>query len=51
MYQVRLHGRLVGTFHYFVDAWLYVFLELPHYARVTGPDGEWTVDPGNPRIN
>lgn len=45
MYTVFHQGRAKGCYDYFVDAWLYVYLELPSYARIRGPDGVWVVNP------
>lgn len=39
----------VKSFSMFLDAWLYVVLELPCYAKIVGPDGRWTINP--PRAN
>lgn len=51
MYQVRQGGRIIERFGIFVDAWLYVFLELDTYARILGPDGVWIVNPGRHTVN
>lgn len=51
MYLVRQQGKIVQRFTMFVDAWLYVFLELNSYARITGPDGIWLVNPGSHAVN
>ena len=51
LYHVITPGSniFVKSFPLFVDAWLYVVLELPCYAKIVGPDGRWTVNP--PRAN
>jgi hypothetical protein len=46
-YQVIQQGRVIGKFRYFFEAWLYVYLELPCFARIKGPDGTWHVNPHN----
>lgn len=46
MYRVINQGKVVGSFGYFIDAWLCAFLEFPYlYSRIRGPDGIWTVNP------
>lgn len=37
MYRVIHNGRIVKLFPSFLDAWLYVYLELDSYARIYGP--------------
>jgi hypothetical protein len=49
MYKVIQQGRAIGEFQFFFEAWLYVYLELPCFARIRGPDGVWVVNP--PRSN
>jgi hypothetical protein len=44
-YTVFHQGQAKKAFHFFFDAWLYAFLELPSYSRIRGPDGVWTVNP------
>jgi hypothetical protein len=44
-YQVIQKNKIIGSFRYFFDAWLYVYLELPCFARIKGPDGIWIVNP------
>ncbi len=51
MYLVRQQGIVLQSFTAFVDAWLYVTLELGAYARIVGPDGIWSVNPGSHSIN
>jgi hypothetical protein len=51
MYQVRQKGKVVEQFSTFIDAWLYVRLECVVFARITGPDGIWFVNPGRHTIN
>lgn len=51
MYLVRQQGKIVEKFTMFVDAWLYVFLELNAFARIVGPDGIWLVNPGKLSVN
>lgn len=51
MYLVRQQGKIVERFTMFVDAWLYVFLELDTFARIIGPDGIWSVNPGSHSVN
>jgi hypothetical protein len=51
MYQVIQQGKVVERFHMFVDAWLFVVLVLPCFARIHGPDGIWTVNPTRTEIN
>lgn len=51
MYQVRQRGRIVERFGIFIDAWLYVYLELDAFARIVGPDGIWSVNPGHHGVN
>ena len=51
MYRVIHHGRIVKVFGTFLDAWLYVYLELDSYARIYGPDGDWSINPGPHHIN
>lgn len=45
MYQVKQQGRIVQSFSFFFEAWLYVRLELQSFARIVGPDGIWTINP------
>jgi len=45
MYLVINQGKVVGSFSFFVDAWLCAFLDFPVYSRIEGPDGTWTVNP------
>lgn len=52
MYRVIHNGRIVASFPSFLDAWLYVYLELDSYARVYGPDDwDWSINPGQHHIN
>jgi hypothetical protein len=46
-YVITANGYL--KFPMFTDAWLHVVLELPCFAKIVGPDGEWVVNP--PRSN
>jgi len=47
-YTVHHCGRAKKSFAYFFEAWLYIYLELPSYGIVYGPNDEfWIV---NPRI-
>lgn len=48
MYHLIHEGKIL-QFHYFVDAWLHAILELKSFSKITGPDGEWTVNP--PKAN
>lgn len=45
MYQVKQQGKIVGTFFYFFDAWLHVYLERSVCTRIVGYDNEWIVCP------
>jgi hypothetical protein len=45
MYRVINQGKVVRSFQYFFDAWLYAFLDLPVFSRIKGPDGVWVVNP------
>lgn len=59
MYRVIHQGHIVATFASFLDAWLYVYLELDSYARIYGPDvgegeepyGTASINPGYHHIN
>ena len=51
MYRVRQRGKVIKSFGIFVDAWLYVYLELNAFARIVGADGIWSVNPGQHDIN
>jgi hypothetical protein len=51
MYQVRQKGKVIEQFGDFILAWLYVYLELDSHARIVGPDGIWSVNPGQHTIN
>jgi hypothetical protein len=51
MYQVIHRGNIIQRYDLFVDAWLYVVLELPCFARIKGPDGTWTINPIRININ
>lgn len=51
MYMVRQQGKTIESFTMFVDAWLYVYLELASYARIVGPDGIWIINPGKHSVN
>jgi hypothetical protein len=51
MYRVRQQGKVIETFPSFLDAWLYVYLELAAYARIIGPDGRWSINPGHHTVN
>ena len=51
MYRVIHQGRIVATFTSFLDAWLYVYLELDSYARIYGPDVDHTINPGQHHIH
>jgi hypothetical protein len=48
---VRQQGKIIVSFTMFVDAWLYVFLELESYARIVGPEGIWIINPGKHSVN
>lgn len=45
MYRIIQAGQVIKAYDLFVDAWLYVRLELSVYARIKGPDGTWSVNP------
>lgn len=45
MYQVIHQGKVVGSFNYFFDAWLYVRLELVSFARIIGSGEDYLFDP------
>jgi len=51
MYQVRQRGKTIEMFGIFTDAWLYVYLELDTFARIVGPDGIWSINPGQHTVN
>lgn len=51
MYTVRQQGKILTSFGVFLDAWLYVCLELDAFARITGPDGVWFINPGSHKVN
>jgi hypothetical protein len=51
MYLVRQQGKTLEAFTIFVDAWLFVYLELDAFARIVGPDGVWVVNPGRHTVN
>ena len=51
MYTVRQRGKTITSFGVFIDAWLYVYLELDSFARITGPDGIWFINPGRHTVN
>jgi hypothetical protein len=43
-YQVVQSGKVVASFDYFFDAWIYAS-QLKSCSRIKGWDGEWQVDP------
>ena len=45
MYKVIQKGKVIGSYQFFFEAWLYVYLELPCFAWIRGPDGTWVVNP------
>jgi hypothetical protein len=51
MYLVRQQGKTLEAFKMFLDAWLFVYLELGAFARIVGPDGVWVVNPGGHKVN
>lgn len=51
MYLVRQQGVTIEEFTWFVDAWLFVCLELDAFARIVGPDGIWVVNPKRYTVN
>jgi hypothetical protein len=51
MYQVIQQGIVIRNFKLFIDAWLFVTLELPTWASVHGDDEEWHFDPISPWIH
>lgn len=46
-YKVFQYGKLISSFEYFHEAWLYIFLELKSYAIIRGHDGNWIVNPAS----
>jgi hypothetical protein len=46
-YRVIQRGKVIGAFRFFFEAWLFVYLDLSAYARIQGPDGDWTVNPSS----
>jgi len=51
MYKVVQRGMVIKQYDMFLDAWLYIVLELVCYARIVGPDGRWTINPIRTHIN
>ncbi len=59
MYRVMHNGRIVASFPKFLDAWLYVYLELDSYAVIYGPGvgvgdevmGTCSINPGRHHIH
>jgi len=51
MYQVILNGKVIERCELFTDAWLFVVLTLVCFARINGPDGNWTINPLSAEIN
>jgi hypothetical protein len=47
MYSIRRDKKLIGTYEYFIDAWLDAFLA-KCYSIITSYDGEiWIINPPN----
>lgn len=44
MYQVKQKELIIGSYRFFFDAWLYVFLSRCS-CTITGPDGRWNINP------
>jgi hypothetical protein len=51
MYLVRQQGKTIEEFTWFVDAWLFAYLELDTFVRIVGPEGVWIVNPGRHTVN
>lgn len=46
MYLVRQQGETIEVFRFFVDAWLFVYLECECYALILEPGGDtWIINP------
>ncbi len=46
MYLVQQQGETIEVFRFFVDAWLFVYLECECFALILEPDGDtWVVNP------
>jgi hypothetical protein len=43
-YQLIQAGKIIGSYQYFFEAWI-KGIELPCFARILGPDGEWITRP------
>jgi hypothetical protein len=43
---VRQQGKTIESFTFFVDAWLFVYLECECFALILASDGDtWTINP------
>jgi hypothetical protein len=51
MYRVYRQGKIIQRFNDFLDAWLFIYLDLYVCAYITGPDGTWVINPGQHSIN
>jgi hypothetical protein len=50
VFQVRQQGKVIGSFIYFVDAWLYIYLECRSFATIleSNTSNVWRVNPSHP---
>lgn len=44
-YRVVLNGTVIKRFQYFFEAWAHVYLDMPVFCIIAGPDGYWKVNP------
>lgn len=45
-YRVILNGQVIEKFKYFCEAWAYVYLDVPVFCIIAGPDGStWKINP------
>jgi len=50
-YIVKQQGKVLKSFNFFFEAWLFAYLETSCYCFVSGPEGMWIVNPGKLSIN